>query len=180
MRQLPILPFFVGIACALAAAFRQPDEAMAVIPGWHTVVFPSYFQAGAVLSGLAFLQIGLLLARRFFSPVKQYITIDRIESLNATILGAGTLVLLACLYHFFAWGAPAGTTIAFYSREYGMYTYFFTGILCLQVIGLQLFWSRNVRRSIRLTFGLCLLLSSGHWIDWLFMVIGYMYRWLSG
>ncbi|MBK7938166.1 MAG: hypothetical protein IPJ82_14245 [Lewinellaceae bacterium] len=105
MRQLPILPFFVGIACALAAAFRQPDEAVAVIPGWHTVVFPSYFQAGAVLSGLAFLQIGLLLARRFFSPVKQYITIDRTESLNAAILGAGTLVLWAYLYHFLP-GAP--------------------------------------------------------------------------
>ena len=40
------------------------DFATAVVPGWHTTIFPPYFVAGAIFSGMAMVLTLMLVARK--------------------------------------------------------------------------------------------------------------------
>ena len=44
------------------------DFAVAVIPGWHTTIFPPYFVAGAIFSGFAMVHNVLIFIRKVFQP----------------------------------------------------------------------------------------------------------------
>ena len=44
------------------------DFATAVIPGWHTTIFPPYFVAGAIFSGLAMVLTLMIIARKVDAP----------------------------------------------------------------------------------------------------------------
>ncbi|MEL6669723.1 MAG: NrfD/PsrC family molybdoenzyme membrane anchor subunit, partial [Bacteroidota bacterium] len=60
------------------------DFATSVIPGWHTTIFPPYFVAGAVFSGFAMVQTLMLITRKVLN-MKDYITLQHIESMNKVI-----------------------------------------------------------------------------------------------
>ena len=49
------------------------DFATSVIPGWHTTIFPPYFVAGAIFSGLAMVLTLMLIARKVMR-LESYIT----------------------------------------------------------------------------------------------------------
>ena len=49
------------------------DFATAVIPGWHTTIFPPYFVAGAIFSGLAMVLTLMIIARKVMQ-LEDYIT----------------------------------------------------------------------------------------------------------
>ena len=49
------------------------DFATSVIPGWHTTIFPPYFVAGAVFSGMAMVLTLMLIARKTMH-LEDYIT----------------------------------------------------------------------------------------------------------
>src|SRR5246127_4159058 len=49
------------------------DFAVAIVPGWHTTIFPPYFVAGAIYSGFAMV-LTLAIPLRSFYGLKDYIT----------------------------------------------------------------------------------------------------------
>ena len=50
------------------------DFATSIIPGWHTTIFPPYFVAGAIFSGLAMVLTLMLVARKVMR-LENYITV---------------------------------------------------------------------------------------------------------
>ncbi|MCP4228573.1 MAG: polysulfide reductase NrfD, partial [bacterium] len=54
------------------------DFATAVIPGWHTTIFPPYFVAGAIFSGLAMV-LTLIIITRKAMHLEDYITTKHID-----------------------------------------------------------------------------------------------------
>ena len=70
------------------------DFATAVIPGWHTTIFPPYFVAGAIFSGLAMVLTLMIVARKVMS-LEDYITLTHIDRMCKLMLSMGCIVGLA-------------------------------------------------------------------------------------
>ena len=76
------------------------DFATAVIPGWHTTIFPPYFVAGAIFSGLAMVLTLMIIARKVMQ-LEDYITVHHIERMCKLMLSMGCIVGLAYGTEFF-------------------------------------------------------------------------------
>jgi molybdopterin-containing oxidoreductase family membrane subunit len=76
------------------------DFARAIIPGWHTTIFPPYFVLGALFSGFAMVETLLIIMRKVVS-LESYITIKHIEYMNVIILLTGSLVGTAYITELF-------------------------------------------------------------------------------
>ena len=60
-RYETVYMLLAGLAAPLVVSVHTIvswDFATAVIPGWHATIFPPYFVAGAIFSGMAMVQIG--------------------------------------------------------------------------------------------------------------------------
>ena len=60
------------------------DFAVAILPGWHSTIFPPYFVAGAIFSGFAMVLTLVIPLRRVYR-LENYIT-DRHLELMAKVL----------------------------------------------------------------------------------------------
>ena len=79
------------------------DFATSVIPGWHTTIFPPYFVAGAIFSGLAMV-ITLCIPLRLIFKLEDYITMENFEGMSKMIILTSCIVFYAYLIEFFiAW-----------------------------------------------------------------------------
>ncbi len=76
------------------------DFATAVIPGWHTTIFPPYFVAGAIFSGLAMVLTLMIIARKVMQ-LEDYITLTHIDRMCKLMLSMGCIVGLAYGTEFF-------------------------------------------------------------------------------
>ena len=76
------------------------DFATSVIPGWHTTIFPPYFVAGAIFSGLAMVITLMIIARKTMR-LEAYVTQTHIERMSLLMLSMGSIVGLAYGTEFF-------------------------------------------------------------------------------
>ena len=91
------------------------DFATAVVPGWHTTIFPPYFVAGAIFSGMAMV-LTLMLVARTTMRLEDYITPRHIDAMCSLVILTSGLVGLAYGTEFF---------IAFYSgNPYEQFAFF--------------------------------------------------------
>ncbi len=142
------------------------DFATSVIPGWHTTIFPPYFVAGAIFSGFAMVQTLMLIARKVLN-LKEYITIEHIETMNKVILLTGSMVGVAYLTELFiAWySGYIYEQFAFYNRVMGPYYWAYIGMMSCNVLVPQLFWSKKLRQSVVWTFFLAIFVNIGMWFE---------------
>ncbi len=79
------------------------DFATAVIPGWHTTIFPPYFVTGAIFSGMAMV-LTLMIVARAVMGFKEYITTRHIAAMCKIVLATSMVVGMAYATEFFiAW-----------------------------------------------------------------------------
>ncbi|MEZ4948417.1 MAG: NrfD/PsrC family molybdoenzyme membrane anchor subunit [Saprospiraceae bacterium] len=142
------------------------DFATSVIPGWHTTIFPPYFVAGAIFSGFAMVQTLMIMTRKILN-LQQYITLAHIESMNKVILLTGTIVGTAYLTELFiAWySGYIYEQFAFYNRALGPYYWSYIGMMFCNLVSPQIFWSRNMRRNIWVTFLMSIFVNIGMWFE---------------
>ncbi|MCB9318530.1 MAG: polysulfide reductase NrfD [Lewinellaceae bacterium] len=142
------------------------DFATSVIPGWHTTIFPPYFVAGAIFSGFAMVQTLMVITRKVLN-LKEYITLEHIESMNKVILLTGTIVGVAYLTELFiAWySGYIYEQFAFFNRALGPYWWSYFGMMLCNVISPQLFWSKKIRRSVWWTFFMSIFVNIGMWFE---------------
>ena len=142
------------------------DFATSVIPGWHTTIFPPYFVAGAIFSGFAMVQT-LMVITRHVLKIKDYITIEHIESMNKVILVTGTIVGVAYLTELFiAWySGYVYEQFAFFNRALGPYWWSYFGMMLCNVLSPQVFWFKKIRRSVWWTFFMSIFVNIGMWFE---------------
>ncbi len=142
------------------------DFAVAILPGWHSTIFPPYFVAGAVFSGFAMVQNVLIFIRKIFN-YEHIITIDTLEKMNKVILLTGSLVGYAYAMEFFiAW--YSGVQIeqfTFVNRALGPYAWAYWIMVSCNVLFPQLFWIKKIRRTIPLMFIIAVLVNVGMWFE---------------
>ena len=131
------------------------DFATSVIPGWHTTIFPPYFVAGAIFSGFAMVQT-LMIITRHVLKIKDYITLEHIESMNKVILVTGTIVGVAYLTELFiAWySGYVYEQFAFFNRALGPYYWSYFGMMLLQCYSRHRFfwWQEDLEEIFGWTF----------------------------
>jgi molybdopterin-containing oxidoreductase family membrane subunit len=153
------------------------DFAQALIPGWHSTIFPPYFVAGAIYSGFAMV-LTLMLPLRAFYNLKNLVTQRHINGCCKLMLVTGMIV---------TYGYGAETFTSWYSGstyESFMVWNRFTGpyapawwmlILCNCVIP-QLLWFPAVRRNVYAVWVICIVINIGMWLERYVIVVISLHR----
>jgi molybdopterin-containing oxidoreductase family membrane subunit len=153
------------------------DFATALIPGWHTTIFPPYYVAGAVFSGFAMVTTLLFIARRVMHW-EHYITVGHLEAMAKIILVTGSIVALAYLTEIFiAWysGNPY-EQFAFWNRLTGPYGKAYTVMVLCNVVAPQLLWFGRLRRRPAVLFVLSILINIGMWFERFVIIVVSLHR----
>ena len=153
------------------------DFAVAILPGWHSTIFPPYFVAGAIYSGFA-LVLTLLLPLRSLFKLQNLVTPRHLNAMACVMFVSGLLVAYGYFMELFM-GLLSddpfeyGKTI---SRLWGHDSAIYWPVLLCNVFIPQLLWSRTVRTHAWALFGLSLVINLGMWLERLMIVVSSLNR----
>lgn len=153
------------------------DFAVAILPGWHTTIFPPYFVAGAVFSGFAMVQNVLIFIRKIFN-YEHIITLNTLDKMNKVILTTGMMVGYAYIMEvFFAW--YSGNQFEMFmmvNRALGPYAWSYWLIVTCNLVIPQLFWVKKIRRNIPVMFIIAVFVNIGMWFERFVITVTSLHR----
>ena len=142
------------------------DFAMANTPGWHTTVFPPYFVAGAIFSGIGMVFTIIIPIRKFFN-LKKYITLNDLDAASKLCLLTSMVVGCAYLTEFFM-GWVSGNSMEqefWWNRVFGQWWWAAWIMLLCNCVLPQSLWSQKLRRNTTWLFILSLFINLGMWFE---------------
>ncbi|HWA24786.1 MAG TPA: NrfD/PsrC family molybdoenzyme membrane anchor subunit [Lacunisphaera sp.] len=153
------------------------DFAVALLPGWHSTVFPPYFVAGAIFSGFAMVLTLVIPLRRLYR-LEAYITPRHLELMAKVLLATGWMVAYGYFCEFFsAWrSGDLYERFAAANRATGPYAWCFWLLLAANVLTPQLLWSRLCRASEWALFAIALVVNVGMWLERFVIVVTGLHR----
>src|SRR6476660_4448377 len=148
------------------------DFAMALTPGWHTTIFPPYFVAGAIYSGIGMVFTIIIPLRKWFG-LKHYVTINHLDA--AAKLCLFTSLVVGCAYMnewFVAWFSGNEFEKAFFANRIWGQWWWASAILytCNMVLPLSLF-SQRLRRNTTWLFIISITINIGMWFERFVIVV---------
>ena len=164
-----------GVATPLVVSVHTVvsfDFTIALVPGWHSTIFPPYFVAGAIYSGFAMVLTLAIPIRRIYH-LEDLVTERHLDIMAKVMLATGIIV---------AYGYVMETFMSFYSADkYEAYMMwmrlkgpyaplYWLLILCNLVIP-QSLWSRRARRNVAWLFGISLVVNIGMWLERFVIVV---------
>ncbi len=174
-------------ACLLLAGLATPlvvsvhtvvsfDFAVAIVPGWHSTIFPPYFVAGAIYSGFAMVMTLAIPIRKFYG-LEDFITMRHLENMAKVMLATGLIV---------AYGYMMETFGAFYSggfdkfmiqnRMMGPYAFWYWVLITCNIVIPQLMWFKKIRMNVAILFAISLVVNIGMWLERFIIVITSLHR----
>ena len=153
------------------------DFATAVVPGWHTTIFPPYFVAGAIFSGMAMV-LTLMLVARTTMKLEHYITPRHIDAMCSLVILTSCLVGLAYATEFFIafYSGNPYEQFAFINRATGPLAWGYGIMVACNVLIPQLFWFTSVRRKVVVVFIISLLINLGMWFERFIIIVASLQR----
>ncbi len=148
------------------------DFTVAIVPGYHSTIFPPYFVAGALYSGFAMVLTIAIPLRAAFG-LEEFITARHIDNGAKVLLASGMLVAFGYLSEaFYAWySGSVYERYEMWSRAFGPYGPNFWTMLFLNVGVLQLLWFRRVRANTIALFVIAILINVGMWTERFVIVV---------
>ena len=148
------------------------DFAVAIVPGWHTTIFPPYFVAGAIYSGFAMV-LTLAIPLRKAYGLEDFITMRHLDNMAKVMLATGLIVAYGYFIEFF---------MAFYSnnkfdvflaqqRLHGPYSHFYYALILCNILTPQLLWFEKMRRNVAVLFVMSLVVNTGMWLERFVIVV---------
>ena len=148
------------------------DFTVAIVPGWHSTIFPPYFVAGAIYSGFAMVLTLAIPIRRYYG-LEDLVTDRHLDIMAKVMLATGIIV---------AYGYAMETFMAFYSanpydrsmimnRMAGPYAGMYWMLVACNIVIPQALWSRRVRRNIPALFAISLVVNVGMWLERFVIVV---------
>ncbi len=153
------------------------DFATALVPGWHTTIFPPYFVAGAIFSGMAMVLTLMLVARQTMR-LEDYITPRHVDAMCYLIILTSGLVGLAYateLFMAFYSGNPY-EQFAFRNRALGPLAWGYWIMVGCNVLVPQLLWFVRVRRALWLVFIISIFINVGMWFERFIIIVSSLER----
>jgi molybdopterin-containing oxidoreductase family membrane subunit len=169
-----------GLACPLVVSVHSVvgmDFAAAIVPGWHTTIFPPYFVGGAIFSGFAMV-LTLAIPIRAIYGVNSFITIKHIDNCCKLMLVTGLVVGYGYAAEFFmGWysGVPSEWFMDM-NRVTGPYAWAWGLVIFCNVVSPIPLWFRWVRQNVPLVFLIAILVQVGMWTERFMIVIGSLHR----
>jgi Ni/Fe-hydrogenase subunit HybB-like protein len=153
------------------------DFATAVVPGWHTTIFPPYFVAGAIFSGMAMVLTLMLVARKTMR-LEDYITVRHVDAMCKLIILTSGMVGLAYATEFFTafYSGNRYEQFAFMNRAMGPLAWGYWIMVACNVLVPQLFWFARVRRTLPVVFLISLLVNVGMWFERFIIIVSSLER----
>lgn len=164
-------------AYLLFAAFATPlvvsvhsvvswDFAVSIVPGWHATIFPPYFVAGAIFSGVAMVMT-LAIPIRAVYKLDQLITLRHFDAMSRLIMVTSGVVTYAYATEFYiAWfGNNLFERYQFWFRPFGEYALAFWIMFFCNCVAPLALWYRPARTNIPFLFVLSIIINIGMWFE---------------
>ncbi len=153
------------------------DFAVALVPGWHTTVFPPYFVAGAVYAGFAMV-LTLVIPLRAVYKLHDFITIRHLQNMGMVVLAMGLIVAYGYMMEIFmAWyGANTYEEYMVRNRMTGPYALLYWLLILCNVLAPQALWFRRVRQNIVGLFIIAMFVNVGMWLERYVIVVTSLHR----
>src|ERR1700682_3972005 len=148
------------------------DFAVAIVPGWHTTIFPPYFVAGAIYSGFAMVLTIAIPLRKAYG-LEDFITMRHLEHMAMVMLATGLIVAYGYFFEYFMsiYSANKFDLYLTHMRFHGPYSHFYYALLLSHILTPQLLWFRKARTNVALLFVLSLVVNLGMWLERFVIVV---------
>ena len=153
------------------------DFSIAIVPGWHSTIFPPFFVAGAIFSGFAMV-LTIAIPLRAFYHLEDVITTRHLQNMGKILLVTGMMVGYGYLMEtFMAW--YGGNEFEYYhiiDRMFGSYAWVFWTLICCNVGLPQLLWFNCFRSNPAVLFLVALAVNLGMWLERYMIVVVALHR----
>jgi len=153
------------------------DFATAVIPGWHSTMFPPYFVAGAIFSGFAMVLTLTIPVRKVFN-LQDFITMRHIENMAKVLLATGMIVVYAySMEVFYAWySGNQYETYMILNRMTGPYWWSYALLLTCNIFTPQLLWFKRIRTNTLALWCIAIVINIGMWLERFVIIVTSLHR----
>jgi Ni/Fe-hydrogenase subunit HybB-like protein len=153
------------------------DFAVAIVPGWHTTIFPPYFVAGAIYSGFAMVMT-LAIPLRYLYGMEDFITMRHLQNMAKVMLATGLIVGYGYLIEIFmAWySADSYDQFMVHNRMTGPYAPFYWSLIFCNIVAPQILWLTRVRMNTIILFCMALVVNVGMWLERFVIVVTSLHR----
>ena len=153
------------------------DFAVAMVPGWHTTIFPPYFVAGAIYSGFAMVLTLMIPVRKFFG-LEDIITLRHLNNMAKVTLATGLIVGYGYMFEAFFgyYSADVYEKFMIWNRMTGPYAPFYYVLILCNVITPQFLWSKRIRTNPLVLWCISIVVNIGMWLERFVIVITSLHR----
>ena len=148
------------------------DFAIAIVPGWHTTIFPPYFVAGAIYSGFAMVLMLAIPIRKIYG-LEDFITDRHLQNSAKVMLATGWIVAYGYgIEAFMGWySGNRYDSFLLWNRLHGPYAFFYYLLLICNIAIPQTLWIRKLRTSSVGLFFVSLVILVGMWLERFVIVV---------
>ena len=142
------------------------DFAVALVPGWHSTIFPPYFVAGAIYSGFAMV-LTLAIPLRKLYGLEDFITLRHLKNMGEVMLATGLIVAYGYLMEtFMAWySGNIYEQYLMWNRMFGPYWYMYWALILFNILVPQALWFPRVRTNPSALFIIAICVNIGMWLE---------------
>jgi Ni/Fe-hydrogenase subunit HybB-like protein len=153
------------------------DFAVAIVPGWHSTIFPPYFVAGAIYSGFAMVVMLAVPIRKIWG-LEHLVTLRHLDNCAKLILATGLIVDYGYLMEaFMAWyGADRYDSYVMYNRMTGPYNPIFWTVILVNCVVVHLLWFKRVRRNTLALWVVAWVIQTAMWFERYMIVVSSLHR----
>ncbi|WP_368310161.1 NrfD/PsrC family molybdoenzyme membrane anchor subunit [Luteibacter sp. CQ10] len=153
------------------------DFSEGLLPGWHSTIFPPFFVAGALFSGIAMVILLSLAMRRAYG-LGRYITDVHLDKLAKLMLAAGCVVTYGYAAEVFTayYGGDPFETAVIAHRLHGAYAWTFWSTVALNSVAIQALWWPAARRNRLVLVLVSAGVLAGMWLERFMLIVTSLYR----
>ncbi|MBI4446651.1 MAG: polysulfide reductase NrfD [Acidobacteria bacterium] len=153
------------------------DFATSIIPGWHATIFPPYFVAGAIFSGMAMVLTLMILVRKTMN-LQDYITHRHVDVMCKMVLFTSGIVSLSYFTEFFTalYSNNPYEQFTFINRAFGPLGWSYWIMTSCNVLVPQFLWFKAVRRNLVVVFLISILVNVGMWFERFVIIVTSLHR----
>ncbi len=153
------------------------DFAIAIVPGWHTTIFPPYFVAGAIYSGFAMVLMLAIPIRKIYG-LEDFITDAHLQNSAKVMLATGLIVAYGyAIEAFMGWySGNRYDAFTLWNRLHGPYHDWYLSLLACNIFIPQLLWIRKMRTKPIWLFLISSVILVGMWLERFIIVVVSLHR----
>ncbi len=148
------------------------DFTIAILPGWHSTIFPPYFVAGAIYSGFAMVLM-LAIPIRSIYHLEDMITDRHLDNCAKIMLTTGLIVDYGYIMEtFMAWySGNFFDKHMIWNRMHGPYAAFYWTLVLINIGFVNVLWLRKVRFTPKLLWVASLIILIAMWLERFVIVV---------